>query len=388
MKIQVEKYKELKSVLYGFIVCSLIMAIFCLLIAFYERDINRPIYHTSIKGSVEKIEIDEEDNFLHIKLVEHNNIFTVNMRNKKVRNFAETVKINDYLELIVSEKRIDKTKIPIIKVIYEEKEILDLEEALLKTANGFGIASAVGCYLTLFLVIIVILLKRNERLKLVDYYEYFLPISSKDFINKNNYSYEQLEKRNKVIIFSYLGFNVLLMILIAIFASIYPDYPHIIIPITTILCLISIFLLFRFTKYYKSTKEDVKLFVEMYMEYLNKEKEYSGEIQMFTDLGFKTFRYYLDEDVEELDAIISYEELDLYAVCVYKNNFHHAHIFICSDYIYNDFPIWVPLDNFMYKEIKKYNIKVKNLDYLLNNLEEEINKNKPKFGAKVVKYKD
>ena len=118
MKIQVEKYKELKSVLYGFIVCSLIMAIFCLLIAFYERDINRPIYHTSIKGSVEKIEIDEEDNFLHIKLVEHNNIFTVNMRNKKVRNFAETVKINDYLELIVSEKRIDKTKIPIIKVIY------------------------------------------------------------------------------------------------------------------------------------------------------------------------------------------------------------------------------------------------------------------------------
>jgi hypothetical protein len=42
----------------------------------------------------------------------------------------------------------------------------------------------------------------------------------------------------------------------------------------------------------------------------------------------------------------------------------------------------------MYKEIKKYNIKVKNLDYLLNNLEEEINKNKPKFGAKVVKYKD
>ena len=38
--------------------------------------------------------------------------------------------------------------------------------------------------------------------------------------------------------------------------------------------------------------------------------------------------------------------------------------------------------------VEKNNIKVKNLDCLLNNLEEEININKPKFGAKVVKYKD
>lgn len=387
MQIYVEK-NNIKLVLYTLIICSLVFSIFFISVAAYEKNINQSAYYTSINGTIESIEIDEEDETLLIKLKEYNNIFTSDLEKEKVENFHKNIKINDYLELTVSEKRIDKKKTPIIKASLENKEILNLEEDMIKTVNGLFLAFIIACCIAAILIIVLIIIKRQERKNYVDYYEHFLPIMSYDFINKKNYSVEQLEKRNNIVVISYIGCIFLLMILIIIFGNLFPDYPHIIIPIVVAIFSLATYLLFKYIKGYKSTKADVKLFVEMYMKYLNKDEGINGEIVMFTSDSLIIGDYYLDDDDDELRTEISYETLDFYVACVYKNNFHHAHIYICSDYMLTSYPICFKLDSYIYKEILKNNIKVKNLDYLLNNLEEEININKPKFGAKVVKYKD
>lgn len=389
MKIQVDKFKNWKIVLYTFIACSLYACILFLMTAFIERDVNKPIYFTPINGIIESIEEDVQDEVLFIKLKEYDNIFTGNLDKEQVQRFSETIELNAYLELIVSEKRIDKNKTPIIKATYEGKTILDLEEDYLKTADSLVLASGISCGIALVIITVVIILKRKEKVKFVDYFEHFLPIWSYDFIFKNNRSFKEIEKKNNIIVFCYLGFIFILTILIVIFGNMFPDYPHIIIPIVVVLFSLATILLFKYIIGQRSTKDDIKEFVELYLKYLNEDICLEEEEAInFTDDCLIIEDYRLDEENPILKTSITYEELDFYVACVYKNSFHQAHIYICSDYNENlDYPICFKLNAVIYQQIKKHDIKVKNLDYLINNLESEIIKNKPKFKTKLVKYK-
>ena len=400
--MKIERFGILKTIMRIVFAFAIFMSLELLIIYAIETNYNKEEFYMTVDGYVTEVTIDLEEDDLLFKLEGYEQVFTGFMKRDEVVYLSNILKVGDHVEIVVTEKRFDQKNVPIIKLKLNGIETVDLVDDNAKLNKSLLTVGICLACLSVIVLSILLILRNKIYYKEVDYLEYVLPLSSFSFINKKGKNIRELEKNNVKIIFGYIGFLLLLIIGIAITGSMYPDYPHIIIPICVILFITGTYLLFRFTVMYKSTDEDIKEFVRLYKEYLDGKTDYGIPYakQQFTKDGYMFYNcdyedyndaleeFEYDEDIDNVDkTIIPYEDLNLYATCVYKNNFHYAHIFICSDHKEFHYPYHYQLNPVFYKQIKELNIEVKNLDYLLENLENEIKNNKPKIKFKVVKYK-
>ena len=156
---------------------------------------------------------------------------------------------------------------------------------------------------------------------------------------------------------------------------------------------VNTFILFKKVVIYRSNDEKIKEFVSIYKKYLDKQIDFGVSINCdyLTENGIlfitgEDINYDCYNDYTNEERIIPYEDIEFNVVCIYKNNFHYVNIFIYFDVDEDNNPYYFELDPKTYELIKRYNIKVNNLNYLLENLESEIKKNKPKIKYKIVNY--
>jgi len=397
MKLKLRRFDILKTFIKVIIGFSIIFAAELLIIHFVEKNYNKEENLITVNGIVTEVTIDSDESKLFIMIDTYDNQFYGLMKKEEISNLSEVIQINDYVEILVSIKRLDNEKIPIKKLQLNGIDLVDLTDDAARTNQNMFIIGIILIMICVIGAVTLILLNRKDYFEEVDYFEHVLPFTGVSFINKKRLSKKQTEKRNIKYVFIYLGFMLLLIIGIAVFGSLYPDYPHVIIPIVVVLFLLGTYLLFKLTVLYKPSKEDIKEFVKLYKQYISGKIDFGITVkkQPFNKQGyvFKDCLVYEDEDEEEVDldnpsnTIIPYEKLDLYVICLFRNNYHFAHIFICSDCEEFVSPFFFELDPINYKQIIDLKIPVRNLDYILENVENEINKHKPKLKHKVIKYK-
>lgn len=395
--MRITRFEGVKTSLLGIFITLLVVIGCFIAILIIEKNFNKEENLTTLEGYVVETSIDEDDDKLLFKLNTYDYVFNGFLRRDEVKELQKVLNTGDYVEVLVTKKRLDQESTPIIKLKLNGVDFVDLTDENARTNKGFFIATCIMLSLSIALLITYLILRRKVFMKEVNYYEHILPLFSMNYINKENKSYKELEKRNLKYIFGYFIFVVALCISIAFLGEAFPDYPHIIIPIVVIAMGLSTYLLFKKVVLYKSTDENIKEFVKLFKGYLNNEVDFSyansrnpylsEEGLIISDEEDYDEIFYNDEIEANIKEVIPYSDLEFYVACVYKNNFHYVNIFICRDDYETNTPYFFELSPKTYEQIKEYNINVNNLDYVLNNLENEIVCNKPKIKTKVVLYK-
>ena len=391
MKIKIPLFKQLTAVLIIILIGILAFIIEFSIISIIEKQANKEENIIVLEGNIKTIEVDESSEMLYITLDNYPNIFKASTNKKEIHDLKDKLNINDYIKIGISKLRLKQKKILIINIEMNDVLIVDLTDDNLKAVKQLDIVSII---LSIIEVIVLVLFILYYKYKLIfykeyDYIEYVSLQRSTNFIYENNFSYQENEKRKMKVIYLYLLFVIILAVSVVFLGVNFPEYPHIIIPIIVVLMCIGTYLLFKNTIIYKYKKEDVKKFVSKYKKYLNKEIDINKiQIFDFKKDGIPIYHYNKDKDDFEVEYdLIPYSKLNLYTCIVYKNNFHFASIFICSDYLIDDKPLIIELTPLIYTQIKYQNVYIKQLDYVLNNLENEIYINKPKSGKKFMEYK-
>ncbi len=140
-------------------------------------------------------------------------------------------------------------------------------------------------------------------------------------------------------------------------------------------------------------KKDVPLFVEHYKDFLEnhslKEFYKKFELKNFNDEGFLV--YTEPENKHEkprFKELIPYSSLHLYTIVQYRKMYNSCNIYIISEENVDEgYPVLVMVSPELYQLLKRNNVEVDGLDYVMNHLEDEINQHVDK-NIKYVIYKN
>ena len=281
--------------------------------------------------------------------------------------------------------------INVFKVFINPNNYNDTTDSYISTIIKIAIGMFVIGGLLLLYVVVMIILSFKKPLEIKkDYIEMMLQnknIMSNQMFDSSFYVSKTVRIFN---VMKYSLYILILIVLVLILFSLARDVDPIMIGIYGIIIgLLLIATMFIHPYFYS---KDAKRFTEDYLKYLN---EGSKSIYYESPFNFRKegLKYTKDNKVSFYD----YHELNLYLVGLYSKGNYACNLFVCSDMKeveedelgqLHDFII--PLTHTNYQEIKENGIFVKNLDEVINKLEEEIvyqNKQKgPKY--KVVKYNE
>jgi hypothetical protein len=140
-------------------------------------------------------------------------------------------------------------------------------------------------------------------------------------------------------------------------------------------------------------KKDVPLFVEHYKDFLEnhslKEFYKKFELKNFNDEGFLVYTEPENKYEEpRFKELIPYSSLHLYTIVQYRKMYNSCNIYIISEENVDEgYPVLVMVSPELYQLLKRNNVEVDGLDYVMNHLEDEINQHVDK-NIKYVIYKN
>jgi hypothetical protein len=140
-------------------------------------------------------------------------------------------------------------------------------------------------------------------------------------------------------------------------------------------------------------KKDVPLFVEHYKDFLEnhslKEFYKKFELKNFNDEGFLVYTEPENKYEEpRFKELIPYSSLHLYTIVQYRKMYNSCNIYIISaENVDEGYPVLVMVSPELYQLLKRNNVEVDGLDYVMNHLEDEINQHVDK-NIKYVIYKN
>lgn len=374
MKIKVDKYLGLRSILIIIFFTSLICAITLGFSAFLITNRNKPDNIIRCEGTILSVNYDEDEHHSLIVLNEYE--YTFKITNNDLSN---DLKKDDNVCLLYFNDTTSFAEVLVLKLYLGDNLLIDKTNSELESKN---ISLILMVIFTIVSIISLGMRSHFKKLVEVDYFEYYAKMG----FNKLE-SYNKDKKTNKkrmIAVGIYMVVIVIVCTLIAVLGSNFPDYPHFIIPPAVLILVVNTYVLVKLYGYKWYNEKDVKLFVEKYLNELNQEIEQDVYEQFKSDgfyIYYVNYEEYSNEKIE-VSKIIKYEDLNFYTYCYFTNDFHSVVIYICSDYLVYDEPFIMRLNQYNYYEIKQNNIKINGLDYLLNNLEEEIikcHKDKIKF---------
>lgn len=345
-------------------------------------------------SGIDSLSFDEDENKYLIKLIDYDYVFKVSNSFKNIPNLCENININDKAQIFYYKNTLGFDEVIVLSINTDNGFSLDLSNNFKNNLIGVLIGSVVTLIIGIVFLVLDIRITKKRYIKTYDYFEYYSKCLATEVVYYKDMSIENRRKLKLKAVISYIVEIILLSVGIAIFANIYPDKPHIIIPITIFIMIVITIILFILFDYRFYNKKNLDVFISKYFAYLNKKSTCNNNPMFEKDFFNYIDIYYESEIDEEMDIEynnnnmkISYDDMKFYTYCYYLRKFNCVHIYICSDYIIDGYPLIIPLTNEIYNEIKTNNIHIEGLDYLLNNLKDEIIiniKNKVKYKV----YKD
>ncbi len=338
-----------------------------------------------LESTVHSVWYDEDEEDYLFKINDCEYIFKVSDSFIGIPNLCNELIQEEYIKVHYYQSTTKYDEVIVVSIEERDRLLVDLGSTFTKQTLSIGIAASILTFNAIFLFIIDLMISKNKYYKTYVYFEYYAKALASNTVNYNGLSFEEQNKKTSKSTFIFFFSVVLLCIAIAIFGSLYPDLPHVIIPIAVAIMIVMIYYLFKSCGFRLYKEKDIYLFIERYFNYLNKDENYKSEYHFNKDEFLYSDYQYDDEydcNLEQEYVNFSYDEMKFFAYCFYNNKFQSAYIYICSDKKINGYSLIIPLLPIYYQEIKKNNVYIEGLDYLLSNLKEEIilnHKNKIKY---------
>lgn len=378
-KIKVRKYQLLPEIFIKIAIFFSLLSAFTITSFFVIGNMTLDTENiNTIESTIKEVVFDEIEEEYIIKVNDNSLVFKVSTDFDGVIDLTSILKKDDLISISYSIKQEHLDQVPIISITYENKEILNMYDEYKKNAFIPLIMGIILLVLSIICLVNHFIFKNKSIEKEYNYYEYYAKLMALPTIGKKDNGVEILQNKKIKTVIIYIVLTLIIIIMIAILGNKYPDHPHIIIPIVVLLMTINtIYLFIKTDIIYIPKKGDISQFVYLYKKYICSHPKKIAFYETFSKTGYK-YEDYLNY-IDYLDGYpqiceIEYEKLDLFTVCYFKNKFHCAYIYICSknnpDVLDN--PLIIPLNNLYYKQIKINNVHIDGLDYLLENLKDEI----------------
>lgn len=337
---------------------------------------------------ITKVVEENNDDNIYYELTFSDN--TNSYRIKKEDNF--TLEVGEIIDVICSPKLFSENEFFIVELTKNNEvvySIIDYNRNSAKVLFFISLPLMLGGT-----TIFVILLKKNNDNKMKEYslYEIYAKIPYGNLLNE---SYKKENKQLKLLCIGQLVALVVGIPLIVVGCSVFENNLPILLLLViggasiTLLYSLGLILFAFFSKSgMRNKKGRIKDFVHKLDEYY--QSEVTKEDEAFIESGF----YTPEGEEGEARRIIPYDKMNFFVEVQYNNEREMARIIIFSDFSESDNEdgeYFALLTKETLHAIRKYNVHVRGLDYILSHLEEELYKHNTKFfkdGYKIVAYKD
>lgn len=337
---------------------------------------------------ITKVVEENNDDNIYYELTFSDN--TNSYRIKKEDNF--TLEVGEIIDVICSPKLFSENEFFIVELTKNNEvvySIIDYNRNSAKVLFFISLPLMLGGT-----TIFVILLKKNNDNKMKEYslYEIYAKIPYGNLLNE---SYKKENKQLKLLCIGQLVALVVGIPLIVVGCSVFENNLPILLLLViggasiTLLYSLGLILFAFFSKSgMRNKKGRIKDFVHKLDEYY--QSEVTKEDEAFIESGF----YTPEGEEGEARRIIPYDKMNFFVEVQYNNEREMARIIIFSDFSESDNEdgeYFALLTKETLYAIRKYNVHVRGLDYILSHLEEELYKHNTKFfkdGYKIVAYKD
>ena len=345
--------------------------------------VNRASYRkgfTEVEGVIEKVEVKE--NSYKVKLVDNDRTYEFFDQKKQLGDGKSAEGQTIVFQIFPS-----LSQSTIVSVKVNDMVVIDTSNQFLKRATIFSVI--LFSLSTILFGIFVFNLVRFLRKPLVEEKDYVEMMLTKEKIITNQ-MFDTTFKVNKITkVFVTIRYVIYLILMVHILMALIFVMAHkdelligIIVLVVIVLLLILPFLHPLF--YSKQSK----IFKDDYLRYLKE-----GSLTKYYDSPFTFKKEGLKFEKDGNVIFNDYHEVNLYTVALYSRGIHAVNIFIASDQnieseLDERVEYIIPLTHKNYQEIKDNNIEIRGLEYLLDNLEEEIkiNNKKPYPKYKIKKY--
>lgn len=341
-----------------------------------------------IESKVQEVIFDQEENQYLFKVDGYEYNFKISNSFDDIPNLCNDLTVGEVVEVSYYKSTAEYGEVIVVSIKGESGFNIDMKERFHNDSITVLIIAIISTLIATITLIMDIYITRKRYYKIYNFYEFSAKSYANQFICFEDIEYLDKIKKQRRSVIVFLIMIIMLIVGVAISGSIFPDYPHIVIPIVVVLMSLMIFYLLKSCGYRLYREKEVDLFVSKYIAYLTSVVNYK-ERYCFNKDEFSLIDCWYEEDDEEAveeygnDIIkFTYEDMKFYAYCYFEKKFHSAHIYICSDKEIDGYPFICVMTPKIYQDIKENNVNIEGLDYLLNNLKEEIiynNKNKIKY---------
>ncbi len=272
-----------------------------------------------IESKLKNVEFDEEDDDYLFKLSGCEYTFKVSNSFEDVPNLCEKLPIGEEIKVFYYKNTIDLDQVIVTKIEVENNLIVNLEDTFKTELASITIGAIATTIVAIIVLVIDIIISKKKYYKKYDYFEFYSRLCAAQIICYEDLDFPKRTKKQRNAVIIFLILLLLLIAGIAVSGIVFPDYPHIIIPIVVILMILMSVNLFKSYGYRLYREKDVDLFIKKYFEYLEKDTEYVSEYCFEKDefLYINNYYDYELEDEEDRDAIeyvkYTYEEMKFFA---------------------------------------------------------------------------
>ena len=239
MKIKVDKYLGLRSILIVIFFTSLICAITLGFSAFLITNRNKPDNIIRCEGTILSVNYDEDEHHSLIVLNEYE--YTFKITNNDLSN---DFKKDDNVCLLYFNDTTSFAEVLVLKLYLGDNLLIDKTNSELESKN---ISLILMVIFTIVSIISLGMRSHFKKLVEVDYFEYYAKMG----FNKLE-SYNKDKKTNKkrmIAVGIYMVVIVIVCTLIAVLGSNFPDYPHFIIPPAVLIFVVNTYVLVKLYGY-------------------------------------------------------------------------------------------------------------------------------------------
>lgn len=348
---------------------------------------------TNIVTNIYTLSDYDKKTFIELKDTEYR--FKIN--DSDYQHVSNLIEIGDEITIVTYEKTFRNKHLVVFQIIKDENILLDVQEKHFTT--DFKVFNWLFIVTVILFIVSLIFLRLYKKPKIVnyDYIDYTIRnINYQSF--KPNYKITQ-QIKGLIAIGIYIITLIPLLIVLGIASEKYEDIGYIYKYVGISIFVLSTIIMFLYAMSIPYKKR-VKIYLNDYLNYLNGigSTVFNSYIQI-SKVGIKYLSYddfecednydYDDFGEESLEGLFPKKDLNLYTVVKISNNYNYVNIFICSNLPeqYNneytcDFVI--PLTFEVLKELKENEYDVKNLEYVLDNLQNIVEKNTRLFKTVII----
>lgn len=391
--IKVNKPNIFLLLIRGFLIGVFIMSFFLIFEGNGVKKFNNSENLIEINSTISEVYQDNDNKILNLKLKGYDYNFDFY---KSDIDF--NINFHSYLgklaNIIIDKNDLDDNyNSRAIKLIINNNVIIDSSDTIYKIGTNlvyFGFGCLIFSFIGLF---VVRLLKRKKKEIEIPYYQYAIKNRLLGDFRKyqNTIFYDQYISRIKVngLLMFLLFINLISIFIFTLFINLDNEIISdiIFIGLLVLLVILMILVLIKNDVIYFNKNRKIKNYINEFKQYLNTK---SAEFDEIKD-SFNSSELIVVDDKNNDEHSILYSKLNFYCAVYYSNEPFKSKIYLISDlnndeYDYLEHDLIVELDGNLYNLIKEFNIPVRGLDYLINNLEKELNKNIN--SNKIIDYKN